>query len=196
MVNTPVLVRMLGASSPATAGAQDTLKTGSGARGRNRTADTMIFSHVLYQLSYPGIAAAAIRKDRRAIGSAPMAKQDKLGKPELFFCLTIGIGRRSGKAVAVLQPLQQIAVAAAFGTKRAVLRLSGFAADRTFLQHRVHDGIACAKPPFNARAESGVQCSARPVRLSSCRRQSGSIAAITRGCAMIDRLPGSSIRSA
>lgn len=27
-----------------------------GARGRNRTADTVIFSHVLYQLSYPGIA--------------------------------------------------------------------------------------------------------------------------------------------
>ena len=36
-------------------------KQGNGARGRNRTADTMIFSHVLYQLSYPGIAAAAIR---------------------------------------------------------------------------------------------------------------------------------------
>lgn len=29
----------------------------NGARGRNRTADTVIFSHVLYQLSYPGIAA-------------------------------------------------------------------------------------------------------------------------------------------
>jgi hypothetical protein len=27
----------------------------SGARGRDRTADTVIFSHVLYQLSYPGI---------------------------------------------------------------------------------------------------------------------------------------------
>lgn len=27
----------------------------NGARGRNRTADTVIFSHVLYQLSYPGI---------------------------------------------------------------------------------------------------------------------------------------------
>ena len=26
-----------------------------GARGRSRTADTVIFSHVLYQLSYPGI---------------------------------------------------------------------------------------------------------------------------------------------
>lgn len=34
------------------------LDGGSGARGRNRTADTMIFSHVLYQLSYPGNAAA------------------------------------------------------------------------------------------------------------------------------------------
>lgn len=34
----------------------------SGARGRSRTADTMIFSHVLYQLSYPGIAAATVRK--------------------------------------------------------------------------------------------------------------------------------------
>jgi hypothetical protein len=28
----------------------------SGAWGRDRTADTVIFSHVLYQLSYPGIA--------------------------------------------------------------------------------------------------------------------------------------------
>ncbi len=32
----------------------------SGARGRSRTADTMIFSHVLYQLSYPGNAAATV----------------------------------------------------------------------------------------------------------------------------------------
>lgn len=32
------------------------LKMVRGARGRNRTADTVIFSHVLYQLSYPGIA--------------------------------------------------------------------------------------------------------------------------------------------
>ena len=37
----------------------------NGARGRNRTADTMIFSHVLYQLSYPGIAAAAARAKGR-----------------------------------------------------------------------------------------------------------------------------------
>ena len=29
-----------------------------GARGRDRTTDTAIFSRMLYQLSYPGIAAA------------------------------------------------------------------------------------------------------------------------------------------
>ena len=31
----------------------------SGARGRTRTTDTRIFSPLLYQLSYPGIFAAA-----------------------------------------------------------------------------------------------------------------------------------------
>ena len=31
----------------------------NGARGRIRTADTRIFNPLLYQLSYPGIAAAA-----------------------------------------------------------------------------------------------------------------------------------------
>ena len=30
----------------------------SGAQGRNRTTDTVIFSHVLYQLSYLGIPPA------------------------------------------------------------------------------------------------------------------------------------------
>ena len=45
-------------------------KLGGGARGRNRTADTMIFSHVLYQLSYPGSAAAKSCVDPRAAGGA------------------------------------------------------------------------------------------------------------------------------
>lgn len=40
-----------------------------GARGRNRTADTMIFSHVLYQLSYPGVASAAVRTGERWSGA-------------------------------------------------------------------------------------------------------------------------------
>lgn len=33
----------------------------SGASGRDRTTDTTIFSRMLYQLSYRGIAAASVR---------------------------------------------------------------------------------------------------------------------------------------
>ena len=45
----------------------------NGARGRSRTADTVIFSHVLYQLSYPGnavaeLAARASARWKRAYG--------------------------------------------------------------------------------------------------------------------------------
>ena len=39
----------------------------NGARGRSRTADTAIFSRMLYQLSYPGMAAG---EDYRAFGEA------------------------------------------------------------------------------------------------------------------------------
>ena len=53
-----------------------------GARGRNRTADTVIFSHVLYQLSYPGLAGGGAREGRLRRGSAPMAKHGGLGKPQ------------------------------------------------------------------------------------------------------------------
>ena len=50
-----------------------------GARGRNRTADTVIFSHVLYQLSYPGqILRTCCVRD----GSAPMAKRGGLVQPQ------------------------------------------------------------------------------------------------------------------
>jgi len=34
----------------------------NGARGRIRTADTRIFNPLLYQLSYPGIRKAALRR--------------------------------------------------------------------------------------------------------------------------------------
>ena len=54
----------------------------SGARGRIRTADTRIFNPLLYQLSYPGIAVCGGCVGRHAIGSAPMAKLSRLGKPE------------------------------------------------------------------------------------------------------------------
>jgi hypothetical protein len=39
-------------------------ETGDGAQGRNRTTDTVIFSHVLYQLSYLGIHGPRTRETR------------------------------------------------------------------------------------------------------------------------------------
>ena len=54
----------------------------NGARGRSRTADTVIFSHVLYQLSYPGIAAADGRMGPPRVGSAPMAKARAVVQPQ------------------------------------------------------------------------------------------------------------------
>jgi hypothetical protein len=47
---------------------------GAGAQGRNRTTDTVIFSHVLYQLSYLGVwrrrdAARAYKRPRCALSS-------------------------------------------------------------------------------------------------------------------------------
>jgi hypothetical protein len=38
---------------------------GDGAQGRNRTTDTVIFSHVLYQLSYLGSRDRAGRPSKR-----------------------------------------------------------------------------------------------------------------------------------
>jgi hypothetical protein len=42
---------------------------GNGAQGRNRTTDTVIFSHVLYQLSYlgAGLAVARPQEERCAL---------------------------------------------------------------------------------------------------------------------------------
>jgi hypothetical protein len=47
----------------------------SGAQGRNRTTDTVIFSHVLYQLSYLGIGVSAgfIEAPHRPVQNAPSA---------------------------------------------------------------------------------------------------------------------------
>ncbi len=41
----------------------DVCGRGDGARGRSRTADTAIFSRMLYQLSYPGERASEAWRD-------------------------------------------------------------------------------------------------------------------------------------
>jgi hypothetical protein len=48
---------------------------GNGARGRIRTADTAIFSRMLYQLSYPGNAPG--QASRRAIESDAYKRQSR-----------------------------------------------------------------------------------------------------------------------
>ncbi len=45
----------------------------SGAQGRNRTTDTVIFSHVLYQLSYLG----AVPDGRRLMAEKPLSVQTR-----------------------------------------------------------------------------------------------------------------------
>ena len=49
-----------------------------GAQGRNRTTDTVIFSHVLYQLSYLGVPAepeaSAYRGAQRSLSSPSFAR--------------------------------------------------------------------------------------------------------------------------
>jgi hypothetical protein len=50
---------------------------GNGGQGQNRTADTVIFSHVLYQLSYLAIGESRIKP-------APLlARQGETGAPTL-----------------------------------------------------------------------------------------------------------------
>src|SRR6185437_16317274 len=53
----------------------------TGAQGRNRTTDTVIFSHVLYQLSYLGACAVAtggrLWRPRRALSSARGSRESE-----------------------------------------------------------------------------------------------------------------------
>ena len=62
------------------------LEGGNGAWGRDRTADTVIFSHVLYQLSYPGIIIFTVSGEVLVSPSppveGPMANRISLGKPK------------------------------------------------------------------------------------------------------------------
>ena len=48
-----------------------------GAEGQNRTADTMIFSHVLYQLSYLGTMGAKTRKTNGHYNMRDLGDQDR-----------------------------------------------------------------------------------------------------------------------
>jgi hypothetical protein len=53
---------------PQTLGRNQGAGLSAGAQGRNRTTDTVIFSHVLYRLSYLGVKRGASVRARRQFG--------------------------------------------------------------------------------------------------------------------------------
>ena len=53
-------------------------RRGSGAQGRNRTTDTVIFSHVLYQLSYLGDLGIRVAGATRPTPRHPSAGAERL----------------------------------------------------------------------------------------------------------------------
>lgn len=110
-----------------------------------------------------------------------MAKPDQLGKCELIFRYVIRIGGRAGQGIAVVQPLHEIAVAAARGAEWRMLFDARFAAYRAFLRRFAHMLIACAKLLFSARDESACQRIIRPVRRLSSASHSGVTADFTAG---------------
>ena len=97
-----------------------------GAQGRDRTADTVIFSHVLYQLSYLGMPFAAGR---------PFAAE----RPLAVVLLPVHPGQvllggwRAGDAIGPVQPLQEVAILAPARAERRVVVVAGLAAIGTAL---------------------------------------------------------------
>ena len=59
-----------------------------------------------------------------------MAKPEGLGKAESFFFGYLGLNCRAGQGVAIVQPADEIAVAAAGRTERRMIGLAGLAANR------------------------------------------------------------------
>ena len=55
--------------------ARNRRKTGGGAEGQNRTGDTMIFSHVLYRLSYLGTVEGVGASELPKYRTAPVARK-------------------------------------------------------------------------------------------------------------------------
>ena len=71
----------------------------NGAQGRDRTTDTVIFSHVLYQLSYLGMPFAAGRPFAAERPLAVVTLPVHPGKVGF-------LGGRTGDAIALAQPFQ------------------------------------------------------------------------------------------
>ena len=92
-----------------------------GAQGRDRTADTVIFSHVLYQLSYLGMPIPAGRPFAAERSLAVVTLPVHPGEVLL-------VGGRTGDSIALAKPFQQVAVPASARAKGGMLRTRRIAA--------------------------------------------------------------------
>src|SRR5687767_14139954 len=95
----------------------------NGAQGRDRTTDTVIFSHVLYQLSYlgPPFGGCIARSPPRGAGSLTFA----------FSAVHPGgVYRRAGDAIALTKPFQEVAALAAAAAEWRMLLDLRLAAER------------------------------------------------------------------
>ena len=125
---------------------------GDGAQGRNRTTDTVIFSHVLYQLSYLG------PRFRARPGPVGPERADPLTLA--FLAVHPGLlGRRAGDSIALAEPAQKVAILAPARAEGRVLRARRLPADRagfgfSLLRHR--------RPRWAAMRPRARRCFRRP----------------------------------
>ena len=128
----------------------------NGAQGRDRTTDTVIFSHVLYQLSYLG-TALAYRKDRPR--SPAKALVFRLFRRAFGHFVVFVRQWRGRDGIAAREPSPEIHVGAATRAKRSVAFFRRPAADRTFAEfgHRL-----ILQRSHNAREASRVRARRSP----------------------------------
>ena len=90
------------------------MKFKGGARRRIRTADTAIFSRMLYQLSYPGILDNLLKRGGYRLVNGPMANAARFGKSLIIVaCNIFRIGWWYRDGIAFVKPLGEVAIAAA-----------------------------------------------------------------------------------
>ncbi len=73
-----------------------------------------------------------------------MAKARWLGKVESIAVQRVWFGLGAGQGIAIVEPFEQIAVAAARAAERGVFGAAWFAAERAFSDVLDHSGTACA----------------------------------------------------
>ena len=113
----------------------------SGAQGRDRTADTAIFSRMLYQLSYLGQREQMRPGEAmRALARLAIAVQ------------SVALRRWAGNSVAVVEPFHQVAVLAAAAAERGVVGRWRLAAQRAIFRGSGHGQLTWE--PQGRRARS------------------------------------------